>query len=194
MKSKKLVLLFTIYFILNIATTVGIVYIYDKYFSKGISSQERESGMNIPSDPMELFNLFKKSIFSEDYETVQKLIHTDGAFFMGEERLKKEAFVKTAFLKNNILGQIKELLSNGEMGVSDNFSHAMGGIGTSSKNPHLDLNNLSENGGQFKRGSKIVTVKHNSGTPQENSLVIELYKDGKNWRIYSIYHWEFSIE
>jgi hypothetical protein len=169
----------------------------DKSFEK-IPSKDINLDKN-PENPEEIFELFKKSILSKDFESLKKVIHSEGVYYFNNERIPKAKVNYSTLNKNNCFNMLSVSIQKGEPSFGDNFMSAMGGAVSHQDNPHQDFQNWQENGGYFKPGSKIISVDFNPNGESiqqdgSESLIIELSKDNGVWKIFSIYKWVWSIE
>jgi hypothetical protein len=175
--------------------------IYKLYYvdaAENKDNNELSLRMN-PETPEEIYDFFKKKINDKNFENLKEIIHSDGVYYFDEGRLKISDVNYSNFSKNNNYQTLVNGLETGKMIIEDNFSSAQGGQVTSSENPHYDMENWYKNDGFFKPGSKIIAVyygKPDAEIQEEGSkaIIIELYKDGGYWKIYSVYNWVWSIE
>lgn len=141
-----------------------------------------------PTDPSNIYKLFKRYMIEKDLKSAQSLIHSEGVFYFDKGRISKQNFNKIVIKKASLFNTIVQNMQTGVLGVSDNWGMAAGGSPSDGYNPHVDFR-YEENGGAFKKGSKILTITNYKFEVPSEQLIIEFFKDRDQWKIYSIYKW-----
>lgn len=148
--------------------------------------KEDETNSTPPKNlsPKEIFNQFKNAIDKNDLSEAQKYIHSEGIYFFGSRRIEKSDFIK------DIGKKASTILIDGEISIEDNYSNAAGWDGNF-YSPHLDFDDWMERDGFFVKGSKIIIIDPNPEINEE-CLLLELYPDNNEWRVYAVGMWYWS--
>ncbi len=148
--------------------------------------KEDETNKTLPKNlsPKEVYNQFSNALAKNDLSLAQKYIHSEGIYFFGDRRIGKSDFTKS------IGNKASSILMDGKISVENNYSNAAGWDGNF-YSPHLDFDDWIERDGFFLEGSKIIIIDPNPEINDE-CLLLELYPDNNEWRIYAVGMWYWS--
>ena len=148
--------------------------------------KEDETNKTLPKNlsPKKVYDQFRNAIDKNDLSLAQKYIHSEGIYFFGDRRIGKSDFA------NSIGNKVSSILMDGEISIENNYSNAAGWDGNL-YSPHINFDDWYERGGFFIEGSKIVIINPNPELNEER-LLIELFPDQGEWRVYSVGMWYWS--
>jgi hypothetical protein len=133
----------------------------------------------------EVYRLFIAAIEKKDFVSAQRYIHSEGVYFFSiDQHIAKSDFV------SKIGNRANSFLMDGEVTIDDNYNNAAGWDGDV-HSPHIDFDGWIDRGGFFLEGSMIVAIDPNPESNEED-LLIELYPDNGEWRIFSVGMWYWS--